>query len=50
MYGCVSQLVAAAHPYILHHHGDFVCEINLEVKEKSVPLQSQMKNGWLRRP
>jgi len=23
---------------------------NLEVMKKSVPLQSQMKNGWLTRP
>ena len=23
---------------------------SLEVKEKNVPLQSQMKNGWLKRP
>ena len=28
----------------------FACEKNLEVMKKNVPLQSQMKNGWLTRP
>ena len=35
--------------FSLKKHLEFFIK-SLEVNEKSVPLQSQMKNGWLKRP
>ena len=49
MYGIGYELVALPVPSFFVLLCLFWLKINLEVTEKSVPLQSQMKNGWLLR-
>ena len=49
MYGIGYERVALPVPSFFVLMCLFWLKINLEVTEKSVPLQSQMKNGWLLR-
>ena len=49
MYGIGYERVACPVPSFFVLPCLFWLKINLEVTEKSVPLQSQMKNGWLLR-
>ena len=49
MYGIGYERVACPVPSFFVLLCLFRLKINLEVTEKSVPLQSQMKNGWLLR-